>query len=334
MEIKTLVLGAGVGGLGAGCWLKRHEEDFYIVDRAESLPQNMKNGVHYLHSIPNVPFEFEFKEISLLDGVLGSDGEIRTEWTINDALKYSRKVRGVQCPTSIMAVGKEQKAYIPTVGTMDDYVKRMEQYITPGHFMYGYTLTHLDIFAKKASFEKNDKSVKVDVTYQHLISTVPLKYMQEYFGTNFRLDNSPVHIWNYDLLDISRDWILNVYIPSEITPVYRFSVIEKTLSVESSDSRVSEPLKSFPSQLFTLKSVIPTSTFEWKDGKIVSISRSEREKLVSDLMQKDVYQIGRFGLWNRKLLIDSTIEQARVVVHYILSGKSPLHSGVLMDKLS
>ncbi len=58
--------------------------------------------------------------------------------------------------------------------------------------------------------------------------------------------------------------------------------------------------------------------FTWSTGKVISISKDERERIVEALQSENVYSIGRFGLWNRKLLVDSTINQAKMVVEHIM----------------
>ena len=66
-KIKFIILGAGIGGLAAGAALKeRGIEDFVIIERSPSLPLNLGNGVHLLHSNEiGQPFDFELKEIAV-----------------------------------------------------------------------------------------------------------------------------------------------------------------------------------------------------------------------------------------------------------------------------
>ena len=57
--------------------------------------------------------------------------------------------------------------------------------------------------------------------------------------------------------------------------------------------------------------------YTWETGKVISISIQEREKIVDELHHRSIYSIGRFGLHNRKLLVDSTIHQAKKAVDSI-----------------
>ena len=61
-QIETLVIGAGIGGLAAAAELKSKGKDFIVIEKSNSLPLNLANGLHYLHSIDfGTPFEFQYK---------------------------------------------------------------------------------------------------------------------------------------------------------------------------------------------------------------------------------------------------------------------------------
>ena len=62
--------------------------------------------------------------------------------------------------------------------------------------------------------------------------------------------------------------------------------------------------------------------YTWKTGKVISISVDDREKVIENLIKKNIYPIGRFGLWNRKLLVDNTIGQAKMVADCLFGEKN------------
>ena len=127
-----------------------------------------------------------------------------------------------------------------------------------------------------------------------------------------------MHITNYKVEKIVPNWMINLYVPDPLTPVYRASILNGVCSVESMRSLTEEEILTTRNLLsmFHLTEDTP-ETFTWNTGKVISISKDDREKVLEELHQHRIYQIGRFGLWNRKLLVDSTINQAKEVVRFL-----------------
>lgn len=333
IKVKVLVLGAGVGGLGAGCWLKSlGENDFKIVDKCTEVPKNLHNGVHYLHSIPDLPFEMDFKKVTLTDGVLDakttstrgdvainySNYEIRHKPNLMDMLKYSEKVREIQHPSSIMEVGKRPYVFLPKSNTMNEMIENMEHYIGSDKFMMNASLKVLNSDLKWIEVYDGEVEEVVRIYYDKCISTLPLSLVEGEFGFNFKLDANPVHICNAKVDKIVPNWMINLYVPDSDTPMYRGSLLNNLISIESThlmnDDEVEGALNLLSIFHIDKESV---QTYTWETGKVMSISIDDREQLVNEMEKKDFYSIGRFGLWNRKLLVDSTIKQAELVAKYI-----------------
>jgi hypothetical protein len=114
------------------------------------------------------------------------------------------------------------------------------------------------------------------------------------------------------------NWMINIYIPDLFTAIYRFSILNGICSVESMRELSDHEIASTVSLLnmFHIRQD-GVERFTWNTGKVISISIDDRNRLVEALKSVDIYSIGRFGLWNRKLLVDSTIEQAKMVVEHI-----------------
>ena len=131
MKPKYVILGAGAGGLGAGTWLKQRGENFVIIEGSSSLPMNLNNGVHYLHSVPILPIELQkdLRKITLTEGVLYSDGNVKYHADFNDVLNYAMKVREIYHPSSIMSVGKRNHAFMPSSNELNYLLKSMADYI-------------------------------------------------------------------------------------------------------------------------------------------------------------------------------------------------------------
>lgn len=322
IKTKVLVIGAGSGGLGAAVWCKHRGIDFCVVDAAKEVPMNMHNGVHYLHSIPELPFDAKIKKITLTDGVLLKNGEISPIATLNHALEYSEKVREIQHPSSIMDVGKDDSAYMPEDNSLNNLIKQMYEFADPLNFYFGYYL--IDIGDDKVAHFKGGNKEPLSVEFDSIISTAPLNKIASTFGlANLpEMQANPVYITNYVVERIVPNWMINLYIPDIESPIYRASFLNGVCSVESIRPLTDiEMAKIVPSMLGMFH--IPFQIAEeahWPTGKVMSISIDDRARIVDELKSKDIYSVGRFGLWNRKLLVDSTINQSHSIVDYLWSG--------------
>lgn len=329
LKTKTLVLGSGVGGLGAGCWLKYlGVHDFKIVDKCTEVPKNLHNGVHYLHSVPSLPFVMDFKKVTLTDGVLRTDGvtnQVSIGHTPNliDMLKYSEKVREIQHPSSIMEVGKRDSVFLPKSNTLNEMIEQMEDYIGKDKFFLNAKFKTINLEQKFIEVLDGEIDEVVRIYYDNVISTLPLSTVQKYFGYEFELGANPVHICNSVANKIVPNWMINLYVPNGDTPMYRVSILNNVVSIESTHLMDNNEIKHAIDLLNKMFHVEYTAqAYTWETGKVMSIATDDREKIVEDMKEKDFYSIGRFGLWNRKLLVDSTINQAEGVVKYITHTKS------------
>ncbi len=335
-KVDVLIIGAGVGGLGAACWMNKksyaglkfgkevHSHNFMVAEGSESLPMNLQNGVHYLHSEPLLPFKPDLKRITLTDGVLCGD-EIIHKPSLIHALEYSEKVREVQHPSSIMEIGKETSVFMPKSNSMNELMQEMYDYAGKENFEFGCWLTELDTENKIATFKKveNGESVFYKVEYNHLISTAPLdkfrKLINDEFINSVSLTCAPVHITNYKVEKIVPNWMINLYIPDKNSPIYRASILNGVCSVESirplgnGETWQARDLLS----MFHLVDEDPQK-FTWNTGKVISISIDDREKILEILSKVNIHLVGRFARWDRKLLIDSTIDQAKNIVDKII----------------
>lgn len=326
-KVETLILGSGAGGLGAACWMKKFGNEFLVIDGCNSLPMNLHNGVHYLHKIPSLPFKTDIKEITLTDGILDDD-KIHHIPNLEYSLKYSEKVREIQHPSSIMNIGKENKVFMPSSNSLNDLMAEMYEFAGKENFLFGWWLKELDYKNKIAYFENSEG--EFSIRYHFLITTIPLDKLLEKSGlqeikNSLKLECNTVHITNYKVDKIVPNWMINLYVPDPRTPVYRVSILNNVCSVESiRELTVFE--ESFVLQLlnmFHIEEREKLQKYEWSTGKVMSISIDERAELIETLGKHHIYSLGRFGLWNRKLMIDSTINQAKKICEY-LNDISPM----------
>lgn len=319
-KYKYIVIGAGAGGLGAAAWLKEYKQDFVVIEGMKELPINLQNGVHYLHSKPNLPFDAKLKEITLTDGVIDPDGRVRHTATLNDALDYSLKVREVQHPSSILDIGKRDFVYLPSSNTMNTMLEESYKFAGTENFQFGWWLNSIDPLKKIVEVVQGDD--KQIIEYEYLISSLPLNLLLKALGTTrwgeVQFTSNPIEVANFPVNKIVPNWLINLYIPDLNCVAYRASILNNAISLESVQS-----LKK-PEILPGLKKLLGNfdidfdkpEHYTWKTGKIISISTDVRREIVSYLDEQSIYSLGRFGLWNRKLLVDSTINQADKIVKY------------------
>ena len=320
LKTDILIIGVGVGGLAAGSWLTKYEFDnFMVFDKNEEVPKNLHNGVHYLHTEPELPFDFELKEVTLTDGILdrklNGNPVIKDKADLLDMLIYSEKVREIQHPSSIMEIGKRPHVYLPESNNLNDMIEAMEDFIEPHHFMMGWELIKIIPEDKMAIFSKGEENL--GVKYKHCINTSPLDKVLPYFKIKKELEAFPVHITNFKVEKIVPNWMINLYIANKDTPMYRASVLNGICSVESVKPLSAREISSAINFLNVFHIYGDSLSYTWETGKVKSISTDERSDITEMFKKEEFYSIGRFGLWNRQLLVDSTIWQAKHVVLYL-----------------
>lgn len=322
-KVDTLIIGSGAGGLSAADWCKNKNIDFIVIDGCNELPLNLHNGVHYLHSIPEIPFKTNIKKITLTDAILFK-GKMYDRPSLHFALLYSEKTGESQRPSSIMNVGKDDVAYMPETNTLNSLLQDMYEYAGADNFAFGYWLSKIDVIGHRAYFKKEGEEICIQ--YNKVISTVPLDkirpLLRHEFIDKLKLECNSIFVVNYTVDNIVPNWMINIYIPDTATKIYRASILNGICSTESTKELSDHDIHSVKDflNMFHINMDKPTEAYNWKTGKVISISPDYRAVLVDVLREVDIYQIGRFGLWNRKLLVDSTINQAKAVVDYLVDG--------------
>ena len=131
---------------------------------------------------------------------------------------------------------------------------------------------------------------------------------------------SDISILNMKVDKISPDWLINIYVPNPNTLVYRASLINGQISVESTKEIINaEKVK----QMFYMFHIDEktASSFNWRNAKINAIDKKEQLRILEELTNMDILQFGRYGLWNNKVLIDETIWQAKEIRDVILGSQ-------------
>lgn len=307
-KINNVILGAGIGGLAMGNILG---VDHLIFEKNESVPKNFHNGVHYFHSIPDIKTSVEFKKIRCDELVFNNRKKLFNTCTFNDAVVYAKKVLGIAQPTSIMSIGHREECFLPKSNSANDLIEDLEKNC---RILLNTACEKIDVENK--IIIANGKKYQ----YENIFSTLPLNILLWIIGEEFNKDNfqyNKIFTWNFKIKGVSKDWLICVYIADEEFVSYRMTCLNGFVSVESVDNIDEHAAWIEVREVFDNFEVLSHGTSgDWETGKIVSIDEELREKIIRNLMKKNIFTFGRYGLWNRRLLIDSTIEQAVAIGKY------------------
>jgi hypothetical protein len=324
MHIKYLVIGSGIGGLSAGAELKRLGiEDFKIVDQCQSVPLNLHNGVHYLHSIDfKLPFEFEFQEIRSKEQIWHPIGNIwKNEADIPEINEYGIKAFDVRHPSSIQDPGSRNwKTFVPLSNNMNDLLSGFYSYIGEEHFEFGAKLSSIDKEIGVAYFEKEGSNWSME--YEFVVSTVPLNCLDGFCQIKIDkpLEHRTVFVTNYKTTGIIPNWLISIYIPDKEFPPYRITLLNNIISMESGRKLTLEDehiIKYHLGRHYDYE-IDTKNEYEWSTGRIWGLRPWERKKIMDEFNECSIYPIGRYGQWNGKLVMDSTITQAQEVINKII----------------
>ncbi len=322
MKIKTLVIGCGIGGLSAGAALKEAgETDFLIVDRTPDVPLNLHNGVHYLHANDfGTPFPFEFKEITSTEEIWDPRKDtFKKQAHIPEMIDYSLKVMNLRHPSSIMDPGSRPwKTYVPLSNNMNDLLVAYRDYIGLEKFKFNMKLVKVNTITKTATF--NIEGINVEIEYENLIETVPLNVFEKLTGTNFgkEFKFQKLYIANYKTTGIVPNWLISMYISDDREfPPYRITILNNIISMESLKemSPEDEHIVHYHLKRYFDYELSSKESYAWDTGRIWGLSKPEREEVLKHFESFGIYPIGRYGQWDGKLTMDTTIIQAKELVN-------------------
>lgn len=329
MNKKIVIIGAGIGGLAAAAALKQNGiEDFIVIEKQSDVPNNLSNGLHYLHDVDfQRPFDIQFKKCLLTETIWNTrSNTFKEKANLPEAFEYSKKVMdNLRHPSSILDPGKRDCVWVPESNDMNELIKKYKDYIGD-KFMVNSTVTSIDTGEKIVSIEVLGGR-KEAIEYESIISTAPAPLMHKLLDSNDSKQEpykqKPLYITNYKTTNIVPNWMIVLYMSDPKFPPYRISVFNNIISMESmkplttADEVIIQYLIGdlFEYELDTM------SSYTWETGRIFGVNKAARKTLVDRLTGDSIYPIGRFGLWNGKLRMDDTIEQAQRVVATIVMGE-------------
>ncbi len=324
MKYKYLIIGSGIGGLAAAAELKEKGiEDFKIIDKVNELPLNLHNGVHYLHTNDfGTPFDFELKEIPSTEEIWNPrKDEFKKIAHIPEMMHYSMKVMGTRHPSSIMDPGNRSwKTFIPANNNMNDLISCYYDYIGKDKFEFGAKLCSVEPKSGTATFEK--EGLFFTVSYQELISTAPLNLFAGICGMDLEKEfkHQSVFVTNYIAENIVPNWLVCIYISDNQFPVYRITIMNNIMSMESlvKLTPADEHITKYHLQRYFDYNLESKQDYCWETGRIWGLDKVSREEIVKMFKTKSIHLLGRFGRWDGKLTMDTTILQAKEIINSIL----------------
>jgi len=322
MKVKYLILGAGIGGLSAAAELKsRGETDFAVVDKCESLPTNLHNGLHYLHTSDfGTPFPFEFKKCVLTEEIWNTrTNEFKKVANLPEMFEYSKKImENLRHPSSIMDPGKRNEVWIPLSNSMNDLLQAYHNYIGEEKFIWNFKVRKISTIIKVITDGEQD------IEYEKIISTIPISDLYNFcqLESPYEFKQKAIYINNYIATNVVPNWLIVLYMSDPKFLPYRITSFNNIISMESLINLTYEDeivIKYLIGDLFEYNLKAKTS-YKWETGRIFGLQKQEREQMIDNFAKMDIYLLGRYAQWDGKLLIHSTIEQAKSIINLLIKN--------------
>jgi hypothetical protein len=314
---KHVIVGAGIGGLSFAAELKRMGcNDFVILERQPDIPFNLYNGVHYLHGIDFVtPFPFNFVEVPSTEQIWNPKrDEFKDRASLPEMLEYSLKLMNIRHTSAIMHPGNRMwPTYLPESHDLNDLLRAYRDYIGFVHFQFNAPVAWINPEGRLL-----EAGTRTQYSYQHMVTTMPLDFLRELTPTlsptlqGITFQKRAIHITNYITTGIVRNWRIQLYVADAQFPVYRITVLNGILSMESLQalSVEDEVIIRYHLQRYFEYELSSKSTYIWPTGRIWGITKEERRTITAELATAGIYPLGRFGQWDGKMNMDTTIQSA------------------------
>lgn len=330
MKTKFLVIGAGIGGLSAAGYLKQAGEDFVVIEKSSKVPNNLANGLHYLHDMHfNLPFKMEFKECVLTENIWDTRNNTFSKTAmLPDLFRYSQKVMdNLRHPSSIMDPGKMTCVFVPESNDMNELIEKYTEFIGHENFKVNSTITKIDREKKIAQFQTLGIDTNHHVEYEYLITTAPLNVFENMVGMQM-VDNAghsalkfkPIYITNYKAGNVVPNWLIVLYMADQKFPPYRITCFNNTISMESLRELTHDDeviIKYLIGDLFDYE-LSSSQKYKWETGRIFGMTKEQRKMMMDNLSRDNIYPVGRFAQWDGKLLMNTTIRQSEELIKDIL----------------
>ena len=286
------IIGAGLAGL-----LAAHHFRNIPIFEAGKQKENHQALLRFRTTKVAELTGIKFKEVRVKKSIYNGERHLH-ECDIQAANSYSRKVLGkVVDGRSIWNLQDATRYVAPN----DFYWRLTENLKSRIEYESAYD------FAQHAELKIGEQSPVINTAPLPIV----LKSLGLYLGESFK--RAPIYARRYALPDCEGVY-QTVYFPFADTPVYRASITDSTLIVES----VEEPTPGHMHRVFSAfgldwNSSAIYSTTPQEYGTILDIERLKRRHMMSKLTDDyGIYSLGRFATW-RNILLDDVVDDIAAI---------------------
>lgn len=297
-----IVYGAGLAGLIAATMIKR-TEPVVVREAQPSLPNNHEALLRFRSDAVSRATGISFRKVRVRKAVVNVKGELSNTATLADENAYSTKVIGIAAPRSI--------------GNLDT----VERYIAPPNFV--------ELLAKNLKIEfQSPLMTAQDLPTVASISTIPMPVMMDllmYTGAAPKFEHRGIWTYRQSLKDIvSPELCQTVYCAPGTNPIYRASIVDRQLIIESTTELAADSCTLALQNWFGIDvwnyELIKSSYQPY--GKLLPLAASDdtarRAFIMAMSDQHKVYSVGRFATW-RQILLDDVVHDVEQILRMIES---------------
>ena len=294
--MTTIIVGAGMAGLLAGCMIRDH----HIIESQPSLPNNHHAVLRFRSSVVGDVVGIPFKKVRMMKCVQSWQNPVA------DQLSYSYKTNGTaQLRSAISATGELSDRFIAP----SDFIQRMAEMCT---------------IQLGTDFDPNLSPGSP------IISTMPMPALMLALGWK-NIPEFKTHkgfILQRSLKDV--DAYCTVYDPDPSSAITRVSITGDKLIAELAWPQETGKVLARAMDLLGLPDrLVIASNDGWREqkyAKILPISDDVRKNFIMWATEKfDIYSLGRFATWRPGLLMDDIVNDVRVIQRLINGGSSYHH---------
>ena len=289
------IIGAGLAGL-----LAAHHFRNIPIFEAGKQKENHQALLRFRTTKVAELTGIKFKEVRVKKSIYNGECHLH-KCDIQAANSYSRKVLGK------VVDGR-------SIWNLEDAIR----YVAPNDFYWRLTENLKNRIEYESAYDFTQQNGQTSV-----INTAPLPVVLKALGLDVgeSFKRAPIYARRYALPDCEGVY-QTVYFPFADTPVYRASITDSTLIVES----VEEPTPGHMYRVFAAfglewnpSAIYSTTPQEY--GKILDIERLKRRHLMAKLSDDyGIYSLGRFATW-RNILLDDVADDILAIEKIIASDE-------------
>lgn len=295
--MTTVIVGAGMAGLLAGCMIRDH----VIVEAQPHLPNNHHSILRFRSSVVGDVVGIPFKKVRMMKCVHPWQNPVA------DQLSYSYKTNGTaQLRSAVTATGELSDRFIAP----PDFIKKMSDMCT----------VQLGTLFDPSSWAEG----------QPIISTMPMPLLMNMLGWREPPEFKTHKGFVLQCSVRSVDAYCTVYDPDPASAISRVSITGDRLIAELSWPQEASKVLARATDLLGLPDRLVITDIggvvEQQYAKILPINEDVRKKFIMWATERfGIYSLGRFATWRPGLLMDDIVNDVRVIQRLINGGSSYHH---------